>query len=112
VIAEKYRPLDVSTAQVAFVCRNLRYNEYFKLCFREIDDIIEELLFVYEPYLNDDQRDLLIVVKENSFRKLFDNPLMDLFDTTGIQGDAVHYTFTRYKNIYKALLESIKNSSL
>lgn len=112
VIAEKYRPLDISTVQIAYECRNLTYNEYFKYCFREIDNIIEELFLEYDPYLNDDQRDILIVVKENSLRDLFDSPLMGLFDTTGIQGDAVQYTFNRYKHIYEALLESIKNNSL
>ena len=54
LISEKYRPFDVSSVQVAFVCKNLTYNEYFKDCFTEIDNTIEELLFAYNPYLTNE----------------------------------------------------------
>lgn len=104
LIAEKYRPQDISTVQVAFECRNLTYNQYFKLCFEEIDGIVQELIFAYAPYLNEEQRDILILLKENPFRQLFDNPLMNLFDTTGIQGGATLYTFKKYKDIYEEIL--------
>lgn len=105
LITEKYRPQDLSTVQVAFVCCNLTYNQYFKYCFSQIDNIVQELIFEYEPYLDDEQRDVLILLKENSFRKLFDSPLMDLFDTTGIQGNATMYTFKKYKQIYEKIRE-------
>lgn len=106
-IAEKYRPHDVSTVQVAFVCCNLTYDQYFKYSFEEMDNIIQELLFAYEPYLNNEERDILLLIKENSFRRLFDSPIMSLFDSTGIQGNAVYSTFSQYKNIYQKLLELV-----
>lgn len=105
-IAQKYRPSDITSVQVAFECRNLNNVECFQYCFQKIDDIIEELLFIYEPYLKDEQRDILVIIKESEFRKLFDNKLMMLFDTTGIQGNAIQYTFKSYICYYKQLKES------
>ena len=105
-IAQKYRPSDITSVQMAFECRNLSNVECFRYCFKEIDNIIGELLFTYEPYLNDEQRDILVIIKESVFRKLFDNDLMMFFDTTGIQGNAVQYTFRSYIWYYKKLKES------
>lgn len=103
-IAEKYRPNDETTVQIMWKCRNATFYQYFEMCFEEIDNTIQELLFAYEPYLNNVERDILLMIKENSFRKLFSNSFMyitSLFDTTGIQGNAVEYTFKNYIKIYK-----------
>lgn len=102
-IAQKYCPSDDTSVQVAFECRNLSNVECFQYCFKEIDNIIGELLFIYEPYLKDEQRDILVVIKESEFRKLFDNELTMLLDITGIQGNAVKDTFRNYINYYKFL---------
>ena len=109
MIAKSYRPLDKTDIQVAFWRYNLTYDQYFKYCFREIDATIQELLFSYEPYLSNEERDILLLIKDNTFRNLFDSPLMSLFDTTGIQGNAVYPIFKEYKKTYDELLELIKN---
>lgn len=104
-IAAQYRPQDTSTVQVAFLCQNLTYNQYFEFSFDKIDEIIQELIFTYEPYLSNMERDILPLIKEHTIRQFLGNPLMNLVDTTGIQGNAVLYTFRSYKNIYKKALE-------
>ena len=55
-IAHKYRPSDITSFHVAFECRNLNNVECFQYCFHTIDEIINELLFIYEPYLKDKQK--------------------------------------------------------
>lgn len=111
-IAEKYCPNDETTVQVMWECRNMTFYQYFEFSFEKVDNTIQELLFAYDPYLNSEERDILLIIKENSFRQLFSNSFMyitSLFNTTGIHGDAVEYTFKKYIKIYNDVLSLVKN---
>ena len=110
IITEKYRPNDISPVQVAYECRNLTFDQYFKMCLEKNNTIIQELLLTYEPYLNSKERDLLLLIKENNFNKIINNPLLSLFDTKGLHGNAVHDVFKHYQNIYKDIQKLIQNS--
>lgn len=108
LIAEMYRPNDESTVQVAYLCKNLTYNQYFQICFKEIEDTIQDLLYTYDPYLNSEERDILLLLKESHCWKLLNDPLMSLFDITGIKGNAALDMFKQYKYIYERILELSK----
>lgn len=81
---------------------------FFLYCFNQMDNTVQELLFTYEPYLMSDERDTLLMVKENLFRHLIENWMPVYFNTKGIRGNAVGGIFKQYIFIYKRLLNLIK----
>lgn len=107
-ITKLYCPRDISSIQVFSPYGNLTYYQLFEYCFKEIDNTVMELLFTYGPYLNNDERDTLPLLKENNLRSLFDNPIPNLFNTTGISGNAVNPTFKSYIKIYIKFLNLIQ----
>lgn len=104
IILEKYRFNDYI---ISIGEHHQFFGEISKSYFVEIKKIIDELLTFFSVYLNNEERDALIRIKEDRFYTLLSSQISKIYDITGISDEGAFDEFKALQQKYIKVKEIV-----